>query len=91
MGRSIARWLANRGAKNLILLSRSGAKSDAALKFLEELKRQDITVATPACDVTVASSLQTVLKQCAKDMPPIRGCIQGSMVLIVFSLCLSLS
>lgn len=83
LGRSIARWLVTRGAKNLILLSRSGAKSDASRTFLEDLKQQGIRTLAPACDVTVASSMQTVLERCAIEMPPIKGCVQGSMVLRV--------
>ncbi|MCJ1263260.1 hypothetical protein MMC22_003130 [Lobaria immixta] len=81
LGRSISRWLVDRGAKNLILLSRSGAKSDASLMFLEELKQRGAKVAAPPCDVTDKSFLKTVLEQCAIDMPRIKGCIQGSMVL----------
>lgn len=84
LGRSIARWLVDRGAKNLILLSRSGAKSEISLTFLEEMRQCGTRVAAPPCDVTDVSSLHAVLEQCAMDMPPIKGCIQGSMVLRVW-------
>lgn len=83
LGRTISRWLVERGAKNLILLSRSGAKSEASLVFLLELKQLGVNVTAPPCDVTDIASLQTVLEQCAIDMPPIKGCVQGSMVLRV--------
>ena len=75
LGCSIARWLVDRGAKNLILLSRSGAKSAVALKFLDELKERGTKVATPPCDVTDLSSLHGLLQQSAMDMLPIKGCI----------------
>ncbi|PGH03618.1 hypothetical protein AJ79_07309 [Helicocarpus griseus UAMH5409] len=81
LGRSIARWMAGRGAKNLILLSRSGARSDQAKSLVEELEGNGIVVATPACDIAEESILQSTLKDCLKTMPPIKGCIQASMAL----------
>lgn len=83
LGRSAARWLVDRGARHLILLSRSGAQSQAAISLVEELQAKGVRVETPACDVAVASSLSAVLAGCAVTMPPIRGCIQASMVLRV--------
>ncbi|MCJ1262836.1 hypothetical protein MMC22_002706 [Lobaria immixta] len=81
LGRSAARWMAARGAKNLILLSRSGPRSDAARTLIEQLRAQGVQVEAPSCDVTCTDSLSTVLAHCAQIMPPIRGCIQGTMVL----------
>ena len=83
LGRSIALWMASRGAKNLILLSRFGARSEAATPLLDELKAQGVNVAAPPYDVSNEDALIVVLEQCRKTMPPIKGCIQGSMVLKV--------
>lgn len=75
--------MAHQGARNLILLSRSGGiGSDSAASLLEELKSLGVWVRTPKCDVAVAESLASALADCA-DMPPIKGCIQGTMVLEV--------
>ncbi|KAK1724875.1 beta-ketoacyl synthase domain-containing protein [Colletotrichum acutatum] len=81
LGRSVARWMASRGAKNLILLSRRGAVEKAAIELVAELKPVCDNVVTPACDVTDAKALQTVMAELAESLPPIKGCIQGSMVL----------
>ncbi|KAF2811141.1 reducing type I polyketide synthase [Mytilinidion resinicola] len=81
LGRSVARWLVDRGARNLILLSRSGIRNETARDFVEELKQQDVLVKAPACDITDAAVLEEVIQQCTQEMPPIRGCFQGSMVL----------
>ncbi|KAI1140606.1 hypothetical protein F5Y05DRAFT_410453 [Hypoxylon sp. FL0543] len=81
IGRSLARWFAERGAKYLILLSRSGPKSESATKLLEDLVNCGVNVATPRCDITDTNSLETALRGAAETMPPVRGCIQGSMVL----------
>ena len=83
LGRSIVRWMVLRGAKFLILLSRSGARTDAAVKTVNELRLAGAHIETPACDISDAASLSAMLKDCATRTPPVRGCIQASMVLRV--------
>ncbi|KAH8804357.1 beta-ketoacyl synthase domain-containing protein [Xylogone sp. PMI_703] len=81
LGRSIARWMVSRGAKNLILVSRRGPTHDAAKELVKELESKCVKVATPLCDATDSETLKTVINECLTSMPPIKGCIQGSMVL----------
>ncbi|KAL8878752.1 MAG: hypothetical protein Q9198_003508, partial [Flavoplaca austrocitrina] len=82
IGRSIARWLIFRGARNLILLSRSGASSEAARALLAELDSDNVRIETPACDVTDFDALASTISRCmVTGMPPIKGCIQAAMVL----------
>ncbi|KAI2628557.1 hypothetical protein GGR54DRAFT_636275 [Hypoxylon sp. NC1633] len=81
IGRSLAAWFGRRGAKYLILLSRSGPTSEAAKKLVKELTACDVTVATPQCDVSNAKSLKEAIDDATKMMPPVKGCIQASMVL----------
>lgn len=84
LGRSAARWMAGKGARNLILLSRSGPNSSVASDLLKELKGRGVNVATPKCDVSCPESLSIALKQCT--LPPFKGCLQGTMVLRVCNL-----
>lgn len=82
LGRSIARWMASRGARYLILLSRSGLKTSSAQTLANELEQLGVRVAAPPCDVSDADALQSALAHCAdQGMPPIKGCIQAAMVL----------
>jgi NAD(P)-dependent dehydrogenase (short-subunit alcohol dehydrogenase family) len=83
IGRNIARWLVDRGAKHLLLLSRSSAKSSAAQEFVQELTALGVESRAPPCDVTNPEILKGVIDECAQEMPPIKGCVQGSMVLRV--------
>lgn len=84
IGRRLAAWIASRGAKHLILLSRSGpSKSDSAMKLLGDLRARGIHVVTPQCDIADAQSLRDTISRATRSMPPIRGCIQSSMVLKV--------
>ncbi|KAK4182993.1 hypothetical protein QBC35DRAFT_132042 [Podospora australis] len=81
LGRSMATWLVDRGARNLILLSRSGAKSEQAKDFIRRLEERGVRVAAPVCDVSDANALRSVLDDCGRTMPPVRGAIQATMVL----------
>lgn len=88
LGRSIARWMGTRNTKHLMLLSQSGARGEAALTLIQELEAKGIQVLTPPCDVSDEGALAATLDQFSKRLPPIKGCIQGSMVLKVSSMIL---
>lgn len=85
VGRSIARWMVEHGARYLVLFSRSGPSDLATKQFVQELQARGVTVNTPACDVADAESLQSVLETIKISLPPIAGCIQAAMVLKVSS------
>ncbi|CAG8951145.1 hypothetical protein HYFRA_00006543 [Hymenoscyphus fraxineus] len=78
---SIASWIVLRGARNLILLSKSGPTTREAKLLLAELDNQGVRIASPACDITDASTLKDRIKECKFTMPPILGCVQASMVI----------
>ncbi|MCJ1379111.1 hypothetical protein MMC17_002211 [Xylographa soralifera] len=81
VGRSIARWMVIRNAKHLILLSRKSIHSKVVVNFLEELRSKGVVVVTPCCDVTDAAVLASTIAECSKTLPPIKGCVQASLVL----------
>lgn len=81
IGRSIARWMADRGARNLLILSRAGPQTPEAHSLMEELQGAGLTIYAPACDITDQQALERVLSEFRLIVPPIRGCIQASMVL----------
>ncbi|CAJ2504945.1 Uu.00g123390.m01.CDS01 [Anthostomella pinea] len=82
IGRAILEWLADKGARYLIVPSRSGGVgSAAASRVVSALEKRGVVVATPACDVASAASLKSTLEECSQRLPPIRGCINAAMVL----------
>ncbi|KAE8858793.1 hypothetical protein PTNB73_08273 [Pyrenophora teres f. teres] len=81
LGRSMARYMATHGAKHILLLSRSGSGSPQVSELIRELQQDGVTVVAPSCDVSDAHALKTVIHDLRDQMPPIQGCIQGSMVL----------
>ncbi|KAI0016815.1 hypothetical protein F4780DRAFT_797307 [Xylariomycetidae sp. FL0641] len=86
LGRAIMKWMADRGAKHLIIPSRSGPTSKAARDVIAELTDRGVHVYAPKCDVSSAASLTQALQAAGagagdNDTPPIRGCINAAMVL----------
>jgi len=72
----------SRGAKNLIVLSRS-ANQERIRPFTTEMAKLGCKVKGVGCDISNGLDLAIALNACARDMPPIRGVIQGAMVLQV--------
>jgi NADPH:quinone reductase-like Zn-dependent oxidoreductase/NADP-dependent 3-hydroxy acid dehydrogenase YdfG/aryl carrier-like protein len=81
LGRSMAAWLVDRGARHLILLARSGPRTQEARDFVESLTLRGVQVATPPCNISDADALRSVLDNCSSTMPPIRGAIQATGLL----------
>ncbi|KAF7554212.1 hypothetical protein G7Z17_g3048 [Cylindrodendrum hubeiense] len=82
LGRSIAHWMIYHGARNLILLSRSAGKENSGA-FVSQLRESGCRVIAISCDVTSSQDLTRALDSCERDeqFPPVRGVIQGAMVL----------
>ncbi|KAI0849455.1 putative polyketide synthase [Daldinia vernicosa] len=89
IGRSVAQWLVDRGAKNLILLSRSAGDLDLdenqntnGALFVRELRATGCRVKPVSCDVARATELAKALRACEDEgLPPVRGVVQGAMLL----------
>jgi hypothetical protein len=81
LGRSVCRWFVQRGARNLILLSRSGGGSREAQDLIGELASHEARARAHACNIGDLTALKIALDECLLDMPPVKGCIQASMVL----------
>ncbi|TGJ79824.1 hypothetical protein E0Z10_g8943 [Xylaria hypoxylon] len=77
LGRCIATWMVSRGARNLILLSRSGPQTEIARATVRHLEEKGAIIHTPLCDITDRSSLQSTLQQ-LEGASPIKGCIQAA-------------
>ncbi|KAA8646574.1 Type I Polyketide synthases (Type I PKS) [Aspergillus tanneri] len=81
LGRSVARWFIDRGAKNLLLLSRSGKESAHAARLTADIQAcSNAKVEILACDITDCRSLESCLRHAQQSMPPVKGCVQGAVV-----------
>lgn len=80
-GRAILRWMATKGASNIIVPSRSGISSHAAQDLIAELSAKGVRIVAPRCDASSLPDLSRMLRDCADNMPPVKGCINSAMAL----------
>ena len=84
LGRSVASWLVERGARSLIFLSRSAGKTEMDQTFFAEL-------ATMGCSVVPvvgkADDMDAINKCVHKAPKPIKGVLHLAMVLKVWTAC----
>ena len=80
LGLAVARWLVERGARQLVLLSRTGV-SAAGEEVAAELTAKGATVATIRADVSNESELSRAVSEIRTTMPPLRGIIHAAGVL----------
>ena len=86
LGLMIADWMVKqKGARNLLLLSRSGLRNAGthAENRVKTLRDLGAVIEAPECDITDINALRKVVEGYRGFMPPIAGCIQSSMVLKV--------
>ena len=87
LGRSMARWMSSKGARNIILVSRKASPvNDKVQALIEELAANGTLVTIRACDVSSKQSVETLIRDDMKDLPPVRGVVHGAMVLRVSAL-----
>ena len=81
LGRGLAPYMADHGAKHLAFFSRTDDVQPAAQKMLDELKERGVEANIYVCDVTDPEALKQAITQIGNELPPIKGVIQGAMVL----------
>ena len=80
-GLKSARWLASRGARQLVLVGRSGAVSDEAKAGVAELEALGVEVMAAACDITDRDALAELLDQARRHLGPLHGVIHAATVI----------
>ena len=75
IGLLVARWLADQGARSIVLMGRS-APSAHARELIEELSRDGVSVVVERGDVARAGDVEMVLARIDGELPPLRGVLQ---------------
>ncbi|KAK5991013.1 Reducing polyketide synthase FUB1 [Cladobotryum mycophilum] len=82
LGKSISELLVSNGVRHLAYLSRSGASSEAAKSFTEDLKSKGVDARAYAVDICDAAALESTIKTAVTaEMPSIRGVFQCAAVI----------
>jgi len=79
-GLATAAWLANRGARHLVLASRSGRVSESDQAELENLRRKGVGVSIESVDVADEAALQELLRR-VSEAHAIKGIVHAAMVI----------
>lgn len=88
LGKTVANWMVEHGAKHIVCVGRSAGKWAEDDKFLEELAVQGCKAVCVAGDIAQPDTIKTALAACSH---PLRGVCQMSAVLRVSDLTLALS
>lgn len=83
IGRAVAFWLMDKGAKNVLIVSRNAEEHVEAAALLEKAERGKCNLKIHNCDVSSEKSLIRLLNHVRDSMPPIRGVIDAAMALDV--------
>ncbi|SKA25916.1 Acyl transferase domain-containing protein [Enhydrobacter aerosaccus] len=79
-GLATAEWLVARGARNIVLASRSADLTDSGLAKVEAMRLRGVTVSVESVDVTSKKSLAILFHRCAVT-GPIKGIVLAAMAL----------
>ncbi|KGO76199.1 Acyl transferase/acyl hydrolase/lysophospholipase [Penicillium italicum] len=80
LGRSIIRWMADRGACHVAVLSRSGAGTPEANSLIQDMATRGVEVQPIICDMTAAGKVNETIGDLAK-IRTIRGVVHAAMFL----------
>ncbi len=80
-GLATARRLCANGARNLMLLSRSGAAKPEQQKGVAQLEEQGVRVKVLKADVSDPKALDGALREALAELPPLRGIVHSAGVI----------
>ncbi|KAI1412829.1 hypothetical protein F5Y13DRAFT_199683 [Hypoxylon sp. FL1857] len=82
IGRAIALWMVEQGAKNILLVSRHAESHPNATELVQKGLKGGCNIHVKNCDVSDEKALLELLEYCSSmSLPLIKGVINGAMVL----------
>jgi NADPH:quinone reductase-like Zn-dependent oxidoreductase/surfactin synthase thioesterase subunit/NADP-dependent 3-hydroxy acid dehydrogenase YdfG/aryl carrier-like protein len=80
-GLAVADWMTTKGATNLVLMSRSGPKTDHEKKVIDDMRERGVNVMIAKGDVSIGADVERIMKEVKDQMPPLKGIQHAAMVL----------
>ncbi|KAH7376169.1 hypothetical protein B0T11DRAFT_314546 [Plectosphaerella cucumerina] len=82
IGRAVATWMAQKGARNLVVTSRNAESHRDTPSLVQSLGADGCKVLVRNCDVADEASLLSLISGCEQaGLPPIKGVLTTAMVL----------
>lgn len=83
LGRSMARWMVGKGARHIVLVSRSGSVTGKVKELVDELSAVGAEIVVRRCNVADKEEVNNLIATGLEGLPPVRGVVHGTMVLRV--------
>ncbi len=80
-GLAVADWMTTRGARHLVLMSRSGPKTDMEKDTVSRMRDRGVDVMIAKGDVSSREDVDRIIQEVKDTMPPLRGIQHAAMVL----------
>ena len=77
-GLATARWMAQKGAGTLVLVSRSGPKYDQDREMIEDIKKSGAKVVSLKADITSPERMENLFSIELKKLPPLKGIVHAA-------------
>jgi polyketide synthase 12 len=78
LGRTVARWLAEQGARHLVLVGRGGVTTLVAEQLVTDLAAEGVEVRVEQVDVGDHAQVRALLADVRAEMPPIAGVLHAA-------------
>lgn len=79
----MARWMVGKGARNIVLVSRSGSAIGKIKELIDELSATGANIVVRRCNVADRASVEELFATGLEGMPAVKGVVHGAMVLRV--------
>ncbi|PTL76608.1 type I polyketide synthase [Vitiosangium sp. GDMCC 1.1324] len=80
LGLTVAKWMVEKGARNLVLMGRSEPTGEAR-QALQELEKAGARVVVARADVSKREQVESVLQRVNESLPPLKGVLHAAAVL----------
>jgi acyl transferase domain-containing protein/NADPH:quinone reductase-like Zn-dependent oxidoreductase/surfactin synthase thioesterase subunit/NAD(P)-dependent dehydrogenase (short-subunit alcohol dehydrogenase family)/SAM-dependent methyltransferase len=80
-GLAVADWMTTKGARHMVLMSRSGPKTDAEKDIIGRMRDRGVEVIVAKGDVSNREDVDRIMQEVKDTMPPLRGIQHAAMVL----------
>jgi len=79
-GLETAKWLAQKGARHLVLVGRSGTVDDETRKAFDQLQMNGVAVTVYACDVSDTDAVKKMIESFATNPFPLKGIVHAAAI-----------
>ncbi len=80
-GLAVANWMTKKGARNLVLMSRSGPKTDEEKERVQQMEERGVNVLLAKGSVSDPEDMDRIFEEIEAKMPPLKGVQHAAMVL----------